>query len=164
MRRVATSAKRGPRRNVCDDRLDAFRRAAKPRLDRTVVAISHPSCDAKSIGRTANKLAIADALDATIDGDVDFGDRRLHGSILRRLSPNRLGQRIFVALNRNGKVANINCLQEIHYAAGRESVADGIFPSVERAELKSCEYQLFTRRSHDGAGRETVASDIFRES
>src|SRR5271154_6881261 len=61
-----------PSPHVCDDRLDAFRRAAKPRLDRTVVAISHPSCDAKSIGRTANKLAIADALDATIDGDVDF--------------------------------------------------------------------------------------------
>src|SRR5580658_5622174 len=66
--------------HVCDDRLDAFRRAAKPRLDRTVIAISHLSCDAKSIGRTANKLAIADALDATIDGDVGFGDRRLHGS------------------------------------------------------------------------------------
>jgi hypothetical protein len=48
--------------------------------------------------------------------------------LLRRLSPNRLGQRIFVALNCNVKVMNINRLQEVNYAAGRESVAGGIFP------------------------------------
>jgi hypothetical protein len=29
------------------------------------------------------------------------------------------------------------------------------FPSVERAELKRCEYQSFTRGSHDGVDRET---------
>jgi hypothetical protein len=35
------------------------------------------------------------------------------------------------------------------------------FPSVERAELKRCEYQLFTQGSHDGVDRETPSPVVF---